>query len=189
MRRQWTRRHATTIIMRCPRRAARSTPSPQRDAPLPHRLRDRRGAGMIIGTALGFSDVGTIVLAVALAFLFGYSLTACRFCAPAWPSRRSCHRARIGHAQHRDHGDRRQRDHGCDPRCDRGGRRERAVLGLPLGGARDRRCGRLSGQPLADRQREGARGRAQDRYPRRPRQSSWSARSRPLPGSSAPRSS
>ena len=32
--------------------------------------------GMIIGTALGFSDWGTIGLAVALAFLFGYSLTS-----------------------------------------------------------------------------------------------------------------
>src|ERR1044072_3909673 len=32
--------------------------------------------GMIIGTALGWSDVQTIVLAIALAFLFGYSLTA-----------------------------------------------------------------------------------------------------------------
>jgi hypothetical protein len=33
-------------------------------------------AGMIIGTALGFSDWGTIALAVALAFLFGYTLTS-----------------------------------------------------------------------------------------------------------------
>jgi hypothetical protein len=33
-------------------------------------------AGMAIGTALGFSDLGTVVLAVALAFLFGYSLTS-----------------------------------------------------------------------------------------------------------------
>jgi Domain of unknown function (DUF4396) len=32
--------------------------------------------GMIIGTALGFSDLGTILLAVALAFLFGYTLTS-----------------------------------------------------------------------------------------------------------------
>jgi hypothetical protein len=32
--------------------------------------------GMIIGTALGWSDLATIVLAVALAFLFGYSLTS-----------------------------------------------------------------------------------------------------------------
>ncbi len=31
---------------------------------------------MIIGTALGFSDWGTIALAVALAFLFGYTLTS-----------------------------------------------------------------------------------------------------------------
>lgn len=32
--------------------------------------------GMIIGTALGFSELGTIALAVALAFLFGYTLTS-----------------------------------------------------------------------------------------------------------------
>jgi hypothetical protein len=33
-------------------------------------------SGMIIGTALGWSDWGTVALAVALAFLFGYSLTS-----------------------------------------------------------------------------------------------------------------
>jgi hypothetical protein len=33
-------------------------------------------AGMAIGTALGFSDLATIALAVALAFLFGYTLTS-----------------------------------------------------------------------------------------------------------------
>jgi hypothetical protein len=32
--------------------------------------------GMVIGTALGFSDLGTIALAVALAFFFGYALTS-----------------------------------------------------------------------------------------------------------------
>jgi len=32
--------------------------------------------GMVIGTAAGFSDLGTIALAVALAFLFGYALTS-----------------------------------------------------------------------------------------------------------------
>jgi hypothetical protein len=32
--------------------------------------------GMVIGTALGFSDLGTIALAVGLAFLFGYSFTS-----------------------------------------------------------------------------------------------------------------
>ncbi len=31
--------------------------------------------GMVIGTALGWSNVATIALAVGLAFLFGYSLT------------------------------------------------------------------------------------------------------------------
>jgi hypothetical protein len=33
-------------------------------------------AGMVIGTALGFSDFATIALAVGLAFLFGYALTS-----------------------------------------------------------------------------------------------------------------
>jgi len=32
--------------------------------------------GMVIGTAAGFSDVGTIALAVVLAFFFGYLLTS-----------------------------------------------------------------------------------------------------------------
>jgi hypothetical protein len=32
--------------------------------------------GMVIGTALGWSEVATIALAVALAFLFGYTLTS-----------------------------------------------------------------------------------------------------------------
>jgi hypothetical protein len=32
--------------------------------------------GMAIGTALGFSDLQTIALAIVLAFLFGYSLTS-----------------------------------------------------------------------------------------------------------------
>ncbi len=33
-------------------------------------------AGMVIGTALDFSNLATIVLSIALAFLFGYSLTS-----------------------------------------------------------------------------------------------------------------
>jgi hypothetical protein len=33
-------------------------------------------AGMALGTALGFSNFGTIVLSIALAFVFGYSLTS-----------------------------------------------------------------------------------------------------------------
>ena len=33
-------------------------------------------AGMVIGTALGFSNGGTVVLSIALAFVFGYSLTS-----------------------------------------------------------------------------------------------------------------
>jgi Domain of unknown function (DUF4396) len=33
-------------------------------------------AGMMIGTALAFSNLGTIVLSIALAFVFGYGLTS-----------------------------------------------------------------------------------------------------------------
>jgi hypothetical protein len=33
-------------------------------------------AGMAIGTALGFSNLGTVVLAIVLAFAFGYALTS-----------------------------------------------------------------------------------------------------------------
>jgi hypothetical protein len=32
--------------------------------------------GMVIGTAAGFSTIGTVVLSIALAFLFGYTLTS-----------------------------------------------------------------------------------------------------------------
>ena len=32
--------------------------------------------GMVIGTALGFSDLGTVALAIVLAFFFGYALTS-----------------------------------------------------------------------------------------------------------------
>jgi hypothetical protein len=38
--------------------------------------------GMVLGTAFGFSDLGTVALAVGLAFLFGYALTS-------WPLLRS----------------------------------------------------------------------------------------------------
>jgi hypothetical protein len=38
--------------------------------------------GMIIGTALGWSDLGTIAISIALAFFFGYSFTS-------WPLLRS----------------------------------------------------------------------------------------------------
>ncbi len=33
-------------------------------------------AGLVIGTALGWSDLATIALAISLAFLFGYTLTS-----------------------------------------------------------------------------------------------------------------
>ena len=48
----------------------------ERHAALPDRMRAGRVVGMVLGTALGFSNCATIVLAIALAFLFGYTLTS-----------------------------------------------------------------------------------------------------------------
>jgi hypothetical protein len=45
------------------------------DAALPDGVRDRRGAGHGDRTAAGLSNTATVVLAVALAFVFGYALT------------------------------------------------------------------------------------------------------------------
>jgi hypothetical protein len=39
--------------------------------------------GMVLSTWWGWGNVASIALAVALAFLFGYSLTASRCCVPA----------------------------------------------------------------------------------------------------------
>ena len=72
--------------------------------------------GMIVGTALGFSTLGTVVLSVALAFLFGYALTSLPLLRAGLAlSRRHPHRARLRHGEHRDDGDRRQRDHAARP--------------------------------------------------------------------------
>ena len=73
--------------------------------------------GMAIGTAPGFSNLGTIALSVALAFLFGYALTSLPLLRAGLAlARRDPDRARLRHAQHRDHGGRRQPDHARRPR-------------------------------------------------------------------------
>ena len=63
--------------------------------------------GMVIATALDLDDVGSIVLAVALAFVFGYALTL----RPVL-----C----VGHGFYRDDGDRGQRVHRAGAGCARG---------------------------------------------------------------------
>jgi hypothetical protein len=45
-------------------------------------------AGMVIGTALAFSNGGTVVLSIALAFVFGYSLTSLPLLRAGLPVRR-----------------------------------------------------------------------------------------------------
>jgi len=45
-------------------------------------------AGMVIGTALGFSNGGTVALSIALAFVFGYTLTSLPLLRAGLPVRR-----------------------------------------------------------------------------------------------------
>ena len=117
--------------------------------------------GMVIGTALGLSNLATIVLAVALAFLFGYGLTSLPLLRSGMALERGrAARARVRHGQHRDDGGRRQRDRPADP----------GALDLGLGdigfwaslaaALLDRRRGRLPGQPVPDRPRPRPRRRA-----------------------------
>ena len=140
----------------------------QRHAALPHRLRDRRGArhghrhGARVLRARDRRAGRRPRVRVRL-----------RADEPAAAARRAdglgSHpdRARGGHAEHRDDGDRRQRPHARDPRSDGSRRRQPAVLGQPVVRARHRRHDRRTGQPLADRPRQGSRGRPRDRHPRR----------------------
>jgi hypothetical protein len=67
--------------------------------------------GMMIATALGWGDVASIALAVALAFLFGYSLTSLPLLRARLLRRHRAHRARRRHRVNRDHGSDRQRLH------------------------------------------------------------------------------
>ncbi len=114
--------------------------------------------GMVIGTALGWSDLATIALAVALAFLFGYALTV-------GPVLRAgvALSAAVPVALAADtlsitvYGDRGQRDHAGDPRRNGRGRHQRGVLGQPRGRPRRRVRADRAGEPLSDRARQGPR--------------------------------
>ena len=81
--------------------------------------------------------------------------------------RRRAHRLRHRHLQHRDDGDRRQRDHSRRAGRDGGRSRRPSLLGVAVGGPRGGGRGGLPREPLADRPRQGPRGAAPDRHPRR----------------------
>lgn len=87
--------------------------------------------GMVIGTAAGLSNPATVVLAVGLAFVFGYALTM-RGVLRAGVGLGAAveDRAGGGHGVDRGHGGRRQRDRAQRSRCDGGRPGELAVLGL-----------------------------------------------------------
>ena len=91
-----------------------------------------------IGTAWGFSDWGTIALAVALAFFFGYTLTSIPLLRAGLALAAVIPIALASDTiSHRDHGGRRQRDHRSSiPGAMEAGLGERALLGQPLVRAR-----------------------------------------------------
>ena len=83
--------------------------------------------GMVIGTALGWGNVATIVLAIVLAFFFGYSLTMLPLLRGGLALAAAVPLALASrHALDRGDGDRRQRDHPADPGRD--GRRAANLL-------------------------------------------------------------
>ncbi len=72
--------------------------------------------GMVIGTAAGFHNAGTIVLSIVLAFVFGYALTMRGVITSGLTLGAAFTvRARSGHRVDRNHGADRQRRHRRDP--------------------------------------------------------------------------
>jgi len=73
--------------------------------------------GLVLGTAMGLSNTGTLVLAIVLAFVFGYSLSTLPLLRAGWGSPRRERGAGGRHPVDRDDGAGRQRRHGADSRC------------------------------------------------------------------------
>ncbi len=124
--------------------------------------------GLAIATALGWHDLPSVVLAIVLAFMFGYALTIRPLVADGMPLRQAGRLAvasdtlSITTMEIVDTADRAR-----DPGRDGGRPAGWAVLGKPRARAGHRRSGRLPGQPLADRSGSGPRAGA--RSPLRPR--------------------
>jgi hypothetical protein len=104
--------------------------------------------GMVIGTALGWGNWATVV--VALTFVFGYALTLLPLLRAGIAIDTALRLAFFGYALHHDHGNRRQRRDACHPRCDGCWAYGTAVLGQPHLFACPSGSRRLSGEPLAD---------------------------------------
>ena len=115
-------------------------------------------SGMAIGTALGFSDLGTIALAVALAFLFGYALTSLPLLragfalAAVIPIALASDTLSIATMEIVDNAIML-----LVPGAMEAGPRRPPVLGRALVRTRDRLRRHGAGQPLADRPRQGPR--------------------------------
>ncbi len=131
--------------------------------------------GMVVGTALGFSDWGTVALAVALAFLFGYALTSLPLLRAGLalgaviPIALASDTISIAIMEVVDNAIML-----AIPGAMEAGLTNTLFWGSLSVALVDRRRLRLARQPLADRARQGARRRARDRDPRRSRSRSWS---------------
>ena len=111
---------------------------------------------MVVGTAIGLSDWGTVGLAVALAFLFGYTLTSLPLLRAGLafgavvPIALASDTLSIAVMEIVDNAIILAIPGALDA-----GVGDVLFWGTPLGGARDRRPLRVPGQPLADRPRQG----------------------------------
>ena len=125
---------------------------------------------MVVGTALGFSDWGTVALAVALAFLFGYALTSLPLLRAGLalgaviPIALASDTISIGIMEVVDNAIML-----AIPGAMEAGLTNTLFWGSLSVALVGRRGLRLPGQPLADRARQGSRRGARDGHPRRPR--------------------
>ena len=125
-------------------------------------------AGMAIGTALGFSNCAPSRSRSLLAFVFGYSLTSLPLLRAGLRAERGGpDRARLGHAEHRHDGDRRQRDRLAIPGAMHAGLGDLLFWGALAFALAVAFVVRRSGQPLAARARQGPRRGPQHGDPRR----------------------
>ena len=131
-------------------------------------------AGVAIGTAAGWSDLATIALAIALAFLFGYALTSLPLLraglalSAVIPIALASDTLSIATMEVVDNAILL-----AHPGRDGGRPRRRAVLGLALVRPVHRLHPHRARQPLAARPWQGPLRRPRDRHPRRARRRAW----------------
>jgi hypothetical protein len=117
--------------------------------------------GLVLATWWGWSDLPSIVLAIALAFVFGYALTIWPVLRSGLPLKSAITIALAADTLSIfDHGDRRQRNPAGHPGSYGRWVNQPVVLGQPRSRPSDRLCSHGAGQPSVDWPRQGPRCRA-----------------------------